>query len=54
VVGTSGSGKSTFSREYGDLAEKSEGFPRIRLRHPREAKALLELLHRPERSAGST
>lgn len=41
-------------RKYSDLAEKSEGFPWIRLRHPRDAKALLEWLRRPGTSAGST
>lgn len=41
-------------RKYSDLAEKSEGFPWIRLRHPRDAKALLEWLRRPGTWAGST
>lgn len=40
--------------KYGALAEKAEGFTWIRLRHPREAETLLELLRRPVTPAGST
>ncbi len=37
--------------KYGDLSEQAEGFPWIRLRCPREVKALLGWLRRPAGSA---